>query len=165
MIDFSRSVTVSDFRLVRQSNILAVIHKATEGGDYADTAFAARRPQAEAFVQAVAQATGRLPVVLRASDLGQWRPAAWLRPQPRRPDHAGLDPRALRPVGRRLPRLARDPAGLGGERLAALAVCRRRECGPPAYGQTSIVRGVSHCDRNLFNGDAAALYRFWSAVD
>ena len=21
--------------------------------------------------------------------------------------------------------------------------------------------GVSHCDRNLFNGDTAALYRFW----
>ena len=63
VIDFSRSVIVSDFRLVRQSNILAVIHKASEGGDYADTACAARRPQAEAFVQAVAQATGRLPVV------------------------------------------------------------------------------------------------------
>jgi hypothetical protein len=37
--------------------------------------------------------------------------------------------------------------------------------GRPAYAQTSIVGGVSHCDRNLFNGDAAALYRFWSAVD
>lgn len=35
--------------------------------------------------------------------------------------------------------------------------------GRPAYGQTSIVRGVSHCDRNLFNGDAATLDRFWSA--
>src|SRR6266481_5045763 len=48
VIDISRSVTVSDFRLVRQSNILAVIHKASEGGDYADTSCAARRPQAEA---------------------------------------------------------------------------------------------------------------------
>jgi Glycosyl hydrolases family 25 len=48
VVDISRSVTVSDFRLVRQSNILAVIHKASEGGDYADTACAARRPQAEA---------------------------------------------------------------------------------------------------------------------
>lgn len=28
-------------------------------------------------------------------------------------------------------------------------------------GQTSIVQGVSHCDRNLFNGDADALHRFW----
>ncbi len=166
VIDFSRSLIVSDFRLVRQSNILAVIHKASEGGDYADTAFAARRPQAEAFVQAVAQATGRLPVVVYVHP-------TWANGDPLLGSGLSLgaritpdfDPRALRPVGRRLPRLARDPAGLGGDRLAALAVCRRRECGPPAYGQTSIVRGVSHCDRNLFNGDAAALYRFWSAAD
>src|SRR5215470_1078526 len=48
VIDISRSVTVSDFRRVRQSNILGVIHKASEGGDYADSACAARRPQAEA---------------------------------------------------------------------------------------------------------------------
>src|SRR5258708_18356881 len=44
----SRFVTVTDFRLVRQSNTLGVIHKATEGGDYADATCAARRPQAEA---------------------------------------------------------------------------------------------------------------------
>src|SRR5712675_1413632 len=48
VIDISRGVNVSDFRLVRQSNILAVIHKASEGGDYADTACAERRPLAEA---------------------------------------------------------------------------------------------------------------------
>src|SRR6186713_3205207 len=48
VIDISRSVTVTDFRRVRQSNILGVIHKASEGGDYADAACAARRPQAEA---------------------------------------------------------------------------------------------------------------------
>jgi len=48
VIDLSRFVTVTDFRQVRQSNILGVIHKATEGGDYADTTCAARRPQAEA---------------------------------------------------------------------------------------------------------------------
>jgi len=42
--DISRSVTVSDFRLVRQSNILAVIHKATEGGDYADAGVPRPRP-------------------------------------------------------------------------------------------------------------------------
>ena len=45
MIDISRSVTVSDFRRVRQSNILAVIHKASEGGDYADTAYARAAPR------------------------------------------------------------------------------------------------------------------------
>src|SRR3981081_1880093 len=48
VIDISRFVTVTDFRLVRQSNILGVIQKATEGGHYADTICAARRPQAEA---------------------------------------------------------------------------------------------------------------------
>ena len=48
VIDISRGVTVSDFRRVRQSGMLGVIHKASEGGDYADTAYATRRPQAEA---------------------------------------------------------------------------------------------------------------------
>ena len=48
VIDLSRFVTISDFRLVRQSNILGVIHKATEGGDYVDPTCAPRRPQAEA---------------------------------------------------------------------------------------------------------------------
>src|SRR3982074_2529648 len=48
VIDISRFVTVTHFRLVRQSNILGVIQKATEGGDYADATCAARRPQAEA---------------------------------------------------------------------------------------------------------------------
>ena len=33
----------------------------------------------------------------------------------------------------------------------------------PAYNQTNFVQGVSHSDRNLFNGDAAALEQFWSA--
>ena len=36
---------------------------------------------------------------LRASDLGQWRSSAQFRPQLRRPDHAGFNTRALRPVG------------------------------------------------------------------
>ena len=48
VIDISQGATVSDFRQVRQGNILAVIHKASEGSDYADGACAARRPQAEA---------------------------------------------------------------------------------------------------------------------
>jgi lysozyme len=26
------------------------------------------------------------------------------------------------------------------------------------------VQGVSHCDRNLFNGDADTLQRFWGAA-
>ena len=178
VIDISAHTTVSDFRLVRASNILAVIHKASEGDFYADPMCAERRSQAEAagllwgtyhfgkgdspgaqqaafflnssrpsrgtllaldfepnegdpsnsmtleqaeaFVQAVASATGRLPLVYVHPT---WANGC--------PDHARLDPRALRPLGRRLPWLASDPAGLGNERLAALAICQRRVCGAP----------------------------------
>jgi lysozyme len=47
VIDISHNVRVSDFNLVRKSNILAVIHKATEGGDWVDPSYAERRAQAE----------------------------------------------------------------------------------------------------------------------
>lgn len=221
MIDISRGVTVSDFRLVRQSNVLAVIHKASEGGDYADTACAGRRPQAEAagllwgtyhygtgqmsgaqqaafylatsrpgprtllaldleanennpsnsmrldqaeeFVRAVANATGRLPVVyvhpiwadgepLPGSGLtfgaqitpdsilarcGLW--VADYHDSPR-------IPLAWSSTGWRLWQYAAD-----------------ENASHPAYNQTNIVQGVSHCDRNLFNGDASGLYQFWTA--
>src|SRR5260370_8031236 len=54
VIDISRFVTVTDFRLVRQTNILGVIHKATERGDYAAAARAPSlpRPHAPAFLRA-----------------------------------------------------------------------------------------------------------------
>jgi len=223
VIDISRSVTVSDFRRVRQSGILAVIHKASEGGDYADTACAARRnqaeaagllwgayhfgtgqspgarqaafflsvsrpgpktllaldleanennpsnsmtlEQAEAFVQAVAEATGRLPVVyvhptwangdalpvsgLRFSapitaDSILGRCGLWVADYHDSPEI----PLAWAAKGWRLWQYAGDESA-----------------GHPAYGQTNLVQGVSHCDRNLFNGDADGLYRFWSAAD
>jgi lysozyme len=49
VIDISHSVEVTDFTLVRRrSNILGVIHKASEGGDYVDPQYDLRRPQAEA---------------------------------------------------------------------------------------------------------------------
>lgn len=48
VIDISHNVRVSDFNLVRRSNILGVIHKATEGGDWIDPSYASRRRQAEA---------------------------------------------------------------------------------------------------------------------
>ena len=48
VIDISHNVRVSDFSLVRKSDILAVIHKATEGGDWVDPSYAERRGQAEA---------------------------------------------------------------------------------------------------------------------
>jgi lysozyme len=223
VIDISRSVNVSDFRLVRQSNVLAVIHKATEGGDYADSACTARRPhaeaagllwgtyhfgtgqssgarqaafflgvsrpgprtllaldleandynpsnsmtleQAEAFVQAIAEATGRLPVVyvhptwangdpLPVSGLSFGaritpdsilaRCGLWVADYHDSPEI----PLAWTASGWRLWQYAAD-----------------ENAGHPAYAQTSIVQGLSHCDRDLFNGDATALSRFWMGAD
>lgn len=49
VIDISHWTTVSDFNLARRSsNILGVVHKASEGGDWRDPLYAERRPQAEA---------------------------------------------------------------------------------------------------------------------
>src|SRR5262249_46005330 len=36
--------------------------------------------------------------------------------------------------------------------------------GRRAHGHTRIVQGLDRCDRNLFNGDVAGLYRFWNAA-
>jgi lysozyme len=48
VIDISHMTTVHDFAMARKhSNILGVIHKASEGGDWRDPAYAKRRPQAE----------------------------------------------------------------------------------------------------------------------
>jgi len=221
VIDLSRSVTVTDFRAVRRSGMLGVVHKATEGGDYLDTAYAGRRPQAEAagllwgayhfgtgqtsgarqaayflsvarpgprtllaldleanennpnnsmrldqaeeFVQAVAAATGRLPVVyvhptwangdpLPNSNLSLGaritpdsivaRCGLWIADYHDSPEV----PIAWEQTGWRLWQYAGDES-----------------VGKPAYGQTNIVQGVSHCDRNLFNGGASELQGFWGA--
>ncbi len=48
VIDISHNVQVSDFRAVRRAGQLAVIHKATEGGDWIDPSYAPRRAEAEA---------------------------------------------------------------------------------------------------------------------
>lgn len=47
VIDISHLVQVSDFNLVRRHGVLAVIHKATEGGDWTDSLYAVRRTQAQ----------------------------------------------------------------------------------------------------------------------
>src|SRR5215475_7636227 len=47
VIDISHNVTVTDFTAIRRSNILAVVHKATEGGDWVDPSYGVRRSQAE----------------------------------------------------------------------------------------------------------------------
>lgn len=49
VIDISHLVEVTDFGLVRHSgNILGIVHKASEGGDWVDPLYAVRRPEAEA---------------------------------------------------------------------------------------------------------------------
>ncbi|MDR3439769.1 glycoside hydrolase family 25 protein [Telmatospirillum sp.] len=49
VIDISHNTTVNDFALARKrSNILGVIHKASEGGDWRDPLYARRRAEAEA---------------------------------------------------------------------------------------------------------------------
>jgi lysozyme len=219
VIDISRSVTVTSFRQVRESGIRGVIHKATEGGDYADSACAARRrqaeaagllwgtyhygtgqmsgaqqaafflsmsrpgprtllaldleandnnpsnsmrlDQAEAFVRAVADATGRLPVV--------YVHPTWANGEP-------LPNSGLRFGARITPDsiVARCglwvadyhdspevPFGWTGSGWRLWQYAGDESANRPAYNQTTIVQGVSHCDRNLFNGDAGTLDRFW----
>ncbi len=218
VIDVSENVSVSDFRLVRRSGILAVIHKASEGDVYADGACAPRRAeaeaagllwgtyhfgkgdssgaqqaafflaasrpgprtllaldleanegdpsnsmtldQAEAFVQAVAQATGRLPVV--------YVHPTWANgdPLPSGPSFgARITPDSiLARCGLWVADYHDSPEipqawAASGWRLWQYA--GDESARHPAYGQTRIVQGVSQCDRNLFNGTAAALYQFW----
>jgi lysozyme len=222
VIDISRSVTVSDFRQVRQSNILGVIHKASEGGDYADIAYAARRPaaeaagllwgayhfgtgmmsgarqaafflsmarpgprtllaldleanennpsnsmsleQGEAFVRAVADATGRLPVV--------YVHPTWANGEPLPNSGLSLGARItpdsiLARCGLWVADYHDSPEiplawAASGWRLWQYA--GDESASRPAYNQTTIVQGVSHSDRNLFNGDASSLPRFWGAA-
>ncbi len=222
VIDISEHSTVSDFRLVRQSKILAVIHKASEGSFYADSACAERRPQAEeagllwgtyhfgkgdssgaeqaafflstsrpgrktllaldlelnegdpsnsmtlaeaeAFVQAVAEATGRLPVVYVHPTWanGDPLPGSALSFGARITPDSILARCALWVVdyhdSPEIP-LAWAASGWRLWQYAGDENARHR-----AYRQTNIVRGVSRCDRNLFNGDATGLYRFWSGI-
>ena len=109
--------------------------------------------KAEAFVQAVASATGRLPLVYVhpswansariTPDSILARCGLWVADYHDSPEM----PLAWAASGWRLWQYAGDES-----------------TGRPAYGQTTIVQGVSHCDRNLFNGDADALHRFWGAA-
>ena len=222
VIDISRGVTVSSFRSVRQSNILAVIHKASEGGDYADSACAARRPQAEAAgllwgtyhfgtglfsgreqAQFFLAASRPGPRTLLALDLeaNDSNPSNSMRL-----DQAEEFVRTVAEVTGRLPAVYVHPIWANGDPLpvsglsfgaqitpdSILARCGLwvadyhdspelplawaatgwrlwqyagdESAGRLAYNQTTIVQGVSHCDRNLFNGDAATLREFWGGV-
>ena len=124
-----------------------------------------RRAQAEAFVQAVAEATGRLPVV--------YVHPTWANGDPLPGSGLSLGARITPDlILARCSLWVADyhdspeiPLGWAASGWRLWQYAGDESAGRPAYGQTSIVRGVSHCDRNLFNGDAAALHRFWSAVD
>jgi lysozyme len=221
VIDISHLSLVSDFTLMRRhSNILGVIHKASEGGDWVDPTYSERRPQAEAagilwgayhfgshqysgaeqaaaflaaaqpgpatlmaldfepndrhpantmdinqaeeFVRTVYQSTGRLPLVYthptwanggtyghRGLSLGQavspdsilTRCDLWVVDYREEPEV----PSAWARRGWRLWQYAGDFSA-----------------DDAAYGSASrALAGVDRCDRNLFAGDAAALYRFW----
>ncbi len=222
VIDISHNVTVSDFGAVRRSNILSVIHKVSEGGDWFDPSYTARRQEAEAlgllwggyhfgtrqysgaeqaaaflsacrpspstlialdlepndrnprntmtlgqaeeFVYAVQRATGRLPMV--------YTHAAWANGEKYGKRNLRLD----RPVTtdsilarcdlwladyREYPELP-EAWSRKGWRLWQYAADETHA--NFAYGSASrAVEGVTHCDRNLFNGNEADLYRFWRA--
>jgi lysozyme len=212
---------VSDFTAVRRkSNIIGVLHKATEGGDWVDPSYGPRRPQAEAagllwgayhfgtrqhsgvqqakvflaaaqpgpstlialdfepndpnprnsmtlaqaeaFVQTVYQATGRMPLLYTRPAFADGKPSgrgrvALREPITQRSILARCDlwladyreepelPTAWADRGWRLWQYAGDDS----EDKAAYGSVPR-----------SVV-GVSHCDRNVFAGDSTALYRFW----
>ncbi len=219
VIDISHNVTVSDFGQVRKANILAVIHKATEGGDWIDPSYAPRRveaesngllwgayhfgtrqysgarqaqtflaaarptprtlialdfevndprpgntmtlQQAEEFVRVVQQQTGRLPIV--------YTHAAWANGKSGR---RGV--RLQKPVGpesilaqcdlwladpREEP-VVPDAWASRGWRLWQYVADESES--NAAYGTASrAIPGITHCDRNLFAGDTAALLHYW----
>lgn len=211
VIDISAHSTVSDFRQVRASNVLAVIHKASEGDFFADPKCAERRApaesagllwgayhfgkgdssgaqqaafflecvrpgpktllaldiepnegdpsnsmtreQAEDFVQAVRSATGRLPLIyvhptwanggmrITTSSILA-RCGLWVVDY----HEAPTIPLAWARSGWRLWQYASD-----------------EYAGRRARGRNRPIQGVHRFDRNLFNGDVAALQRFWTS--
>ena len=119
---------------------------------------------AEAFVQTVFQATGRLPLV-------------YTHPRWANGDKYGRSGQRLNPPIGPQSLLARCDLWLAdyreepevpyawankGWRLWQYVA--DETAADAAYGTVPrAVAGVGHCDRNLFNGDANALYRFWRA--
>ena len=218
VIDISHNVTVTSFAAIRRSNILAIIHKVSEGGDWFDPSYTARRRQAESvgilwggYHFGTRQYSGEQQA---ASFLSACQPgpqtvmALDLEPNDANPrntmrlDQAEAFVSAVQRATGRLPMLYTHPAWANGEvygrkrlRLGAavvpgslLARCElwladyREEPRLPnawsswklwqyvadetsqnfAYGsEPRHVEGVGHCDRNMFNGDVAALNRFW----
>ncbi len=212
VIDLSAHNAVSDFRLVRASNILGVIHKASEGDFYADPVCAARRSQAEAagllwgayhFGKGDSSGAEQAAFFLEVS-----RPAPStllaldLEPNEGDPsnsmtlEQAEAFVEAVATATRRLPLVYVHPSWAnGGLRITAGSILGRcslwvvdyrnspqiplawatkgwqlwqyasgEYAGRRARGPNRVVQGVGPCDRNLFSGDAAALHRFWTAA-
>ncbi len=218
VIDISHNVTVTSFAAVRRSNILAVMHKVTEGGDWFDPSYAPRRRQAEAagllwggYHFGTRQYSGEQQA---ASFLSACQPgpqtvmALDLEPNDANPrntmrlDQAEAFVRAVQKATGRLPMLYAHPAWANGEvygrkrlRLDAavvpgsllsrcdlwLADYREEPRLPNAWSKWTLwqyvadetsqnfaygseprhVEGVGHCDRNMYNGDASSLNRWW----
>jgi len=220
VIDISHGVEVSDFALVRNSNILGVIHKSSEGGDWVDPAYGPRRAQAqaagllwgayhfgtaqyagadqaasflaaaqpgpstvmaldvefndanpgnsmalaqaEAFVLAIRQATGRLPLVYVHPNWanGISPPGRSERIEPIMPGSILTRCELWLADYREEPEL---PLGWADRGWRLWQYVGDQTVADVAYGsEPNTVQGVSHCDRNLFAGDAAALQRFWN---
>lgn len=220
VIDISHSSTVGDFATVRSGGILAVLHKATEGGDWADPLYAWRREQARAgglLWGAYHFGTRQYPGAQQAvAFLAVARPdeatvlALDLEPNERRPgntmtlDQAEEFVRAVYRATGRLPMVYLHPSWADGDSYGRAGLTLGRPIGsgsilarcdlwladyheeptlPSAWagrgwqfwqyagdnasggpygGLSRSVPGVNHCDRNLFRGDAAALYRYWN---
>ncbi|HTR83163.1 MAG TPA: glycoside hydrolase family 25 protein [Reyranella sp.] len=203
MIDISANTTVSDFQQVRASNILAVIHKASEGDFYADPACAARRQQAEAaglLWGTYHFGKGDSPGARQAAFfLDSSRPtratllALDLEEHESDPSNSMTLEQAeafAEFVGNATGRLplvyVRSSWANGGLGITTGSVLAR--CGlwvtdyhdspeiPLAWARSGwrlwqyagdqtagSVQGLDRCDRNVFNGNAAGLYRFWNA--
>ncbi len=223
VIDISHSTTVHDFRLARRrSNILGVIHKASEGGDWRDPLYAKRRNEAESagllwgayhfgtheysgadqaamflksarpgpstllaldlefneqnpsntmrlrqaedFVRSILAATGRHPLI--------YTNAAWADGQPmgrsqhrlggRISEHSILANCPLWLADYRFePQL---PSAWRGKGWHFWQYAGDTEDGGPRGHRVRSVSGVVRCDRNLFQGDAAMLRKFWMAA-
>ena len=134
-----------------------------EANDY-NPSNSMRLEQAEEFVRTVAAATGRLPVVYVHPTWANGDPL----PVSGLSFGAQITPDSI---------LARCglwvadyhdspevPLGWAASGWRLWQYAGDESAGRPAYNQTTIVQGVSHCDRNLFNGDADALGRFWGAA-
>ena len=221
VIDISHNVTVTDFAAVRRSNILAVIHKVSEG-DWIDPSYATRRRQAEAagllwggYHFGTRQYSGaeQAATFLSACQPGPATVMALdLEPNERKPANtmrlaqAEEFVLAIQRATGRLPLVYTHPAWANGERYGRHRLSLDRPVSPGSllsrcnlwladYRETPeiphawadrgwrlwqyaadetaanfahgseprAVAGVGHCDRNLFAGDTAGLYRFWNS--